>query len=173
METANPINTLHDLLEFDACRFSSAEVQLRNSLSEWIKSANSLQLKAVMQKYLDFVNDHLTKLEMFSEDERFRSVSLKNRIMQAFIEETNEKLNECKLIEVRDACLLASLQSISHYKISIYGTAAAFANSLGKQNAAAIFHEAEINEKHIDDRLSQLAEFEINNRAMTTISLPE
>ena len=35
--------------------------------------------------------------------------------------------------------------------------------------AASVFHEMEINEKHIDDRLSQLAEFEINRKARTPI----
>jgi ferritin-like metal-binding protein YciE len=51
--------------------------------------------------------------------------------MQAFLEETNEKLGKCTL---RDACLLASLQGINHYKISNYGTATAFAADLGLEN---------------------------------------
>ena len=40
------------------------------------------------------------------------------------------------------------------------------------ENQAVIFHEAEINEKQIDDRLSQLAEFEINVKAKAPIVLP-
>ena len=92
--------------------------------------------------------------------------------MQAFIKETTEKLAACADAEVKDACLLACIQSVNHFKISAYGTAAAFARALDMDKQAAVFYEAEINEKQIDDRLSQLAEYEINGRAKTAIVLP-
>jgi ferritin-like metal-binding protein YciE len=57
------------------------------------------------------------------------------------------------------------VQGINHFKISIYGTSAAFAKTLNLEKAAAMFHEMEVNEKQIDDRLSQLAEHEINGKA--------
>ena len=173
MENSQTIATLHNLLDYDADRFASAEIQLENILPEWINQAQSMQLKAVLQKYLDFVKQHAEKLGSFYEEEKISSLSLHNRVMEAFIEETREKLAACSLTEVKDACLLASLQTINHFKISTYGTAAAFANALDMKKAAAVFHEAEINEKHIDDRLSQLAEFEINSKAKTPIALPK
>jgi len=39
-------------------------------------------------------------------------------------------------------------------------------NVLGKTNIGLLFHQFEVNEKQIDDRLSQLAEYEINNQAI-------
>ena len=60
----------------------------------------------------------------------------------------------------------------NHFKISTYGTAAAFANALNMEKQASVFHEAEVNEKQIDDRLSQLAEHEINIKAKAPIELP-
>jgi ferritin-like metal-binding protein YciE len=68
-----------------------------------------------------------------------------------------------------DACLLASIQGINHYKISLYGTAAAFVGKIGLESSAAIFHELEINEKSIDSSLSQMAEHEINNKARSVL----
>ena len=41
------------------------------------------------------------------------------------------------------------------------------------EDHAAIFHKAEINEKQIDDRLSQLAEHEINIKAKAPIELTD
>jgi ferritin-like metal-binding protein YciE len=93
--------------------------------------------------------------------------------MQAFIDETDEKLNFCSGENIKDASLLASIQRINHFKISAYGTAAAFANALGMEEAATTFHSAEIKEKQIDDRLSQLAEHEINREAKSTVLLAE
>lgn len=160
---------LHQLLDYDARRFTSAEIQLSRVLPDWIIQAYNLKLKSVLQRYLEIVNEHLKKLEEFIAEEEIYSITLRNRIIQAFIEETNEKVAECADMEVRDAALLECIQSMNHFKIAAYGTAAAFANELGNQKAAAIFHEIEGNEKQIDDRLSQLAEHEINPRAKVHI----
>lgn len=173
MEANNrTITTLHNLLDYDAQKFISAEILLQTSLQEWIRRAGSLQLKTVLQKYLGFVQQHVKRMEDFFEEEKIGSLGLMNRVMQAFIEETDERLSDCTDAEVKDACLLASIQTINHFKISMYGTAAAFANTLGMEKQAAVFHEAEINEKHIDDRLSQLAQYEINVKARAPIVLP-
>ena len=171
-ENTETITNLLNLMDYDARKFVSAEAQLKNILPEWINKAYSLQLKNVLQKYLDLVQLHIQKMETFFEDENIISLSLTNRVMQAFIEEANEKLGNCTNSEVKDACLLACIQAINHFKISTYGTAAAFANALAIEKPATVFREAEINEKQIDDRLSQLAEYEINVKAKAPIFLP-
>lgn len=165
------ITNLHDLLDYNARKFTNAEIQLKISLIEWVAKASSLKLKDVLRKYLDFVQQHVQKLESFFEAEQISSLSRTNMIMKSFIEETEEKLSNCTDPEVRDACLLASVQDINHFKISLYGTAAAFARELNMEEFAGTFREAEINEKQIDDRLSQLAEHEINTRAKAPILL--
>jgi len=166
------VTTLHDLLDYDAGKFTSAEAQLIKSLTEWINMAGSLKLKTVLQKYRDFVQQHIQNLEDFFDAEKINAISMSNRVMHAFIEELNEKLSNCTDAEIKDACLLAGIQVINHFKISMYGTAAAFANTLDMEKQAALFHAAEINEKQIDDRLSQLAEFEINKNARAPVVLP-
>ncbi len=166
------VTTLHDLLDYDAGKFTSAEAQLTKSLAEWINMAGSLKLKTVLQKYLDLVQQHIQNLEDFFDAEKINAISMSNRVMHAFIEELNEKLTNCTDSEIKDACLLAGIQVINHFKISMYGTAAAFANTLDMEKQATLFHAAEINEKQIDDRLSQLAEYEINKNARAPVVLP-
>jgi ferritin-like metal-binding protein YciE len=171
-ENNQAITTLHNLLDYEARQFTSGEVQLKNCLPEWINKAGSLKLKAILQKYLELTEQHRQKMDSFFEEEKINSLNLTNRVMHAFIEEAEEKLSICTDTEVKDACLLAGVQAINHFKISIYGTAAAFANALDMEKHAAVFHEAEVNEKQIDDRLSQLAEHEINIKAKAPIVLP-
>ncbi|MEP7106656.1 MAG: DUF892 family protein [Ferruginibacter sp.] len=171
-ENSPGITTLHNLLDYDARKFTIGEILLRNSLPEWINKAGSLKLKTVLQKYLDFVQQHVQKMGSFFEEEEISSLSLSNRVMETFIEETNEKISRCTDAEIKDACLLACIQAINHFKISTYGTAASFAKALCMEKQAALFHEAEVNEKQIDDRLSQLAEQEINFKARAPIVLP-
>ncbi len=171
-ENTPGIHGLHALLDYDARKFIIAEIILKNKLPEWINMAGSLKLKNVFQKYQDIVKSHIEQLEIFIEED-IASLSLNNRIMKAFTEEADEKLGTCSDLAVKDACLLAALQIICHYKISTYGTAAAFAKALGMEKQASVFHEAEINEKHIDDRLSQLAEHEININARAPFILTQ
>jgi ferritin-like metal-binding protein YciE len=171
MENNSNIVMLRNLLDEDTRRFTSAEIELENSLKGWVNEARSMQLKTVLYRYLDFVQQHVKRLEDFFEEEKINAISFQNRVMLAFIEDTNEKLANCTQVEVKDACLLASIQSINHFKISVYGTASAFARALDLEKAAVLFHELEINEKHIDDRLSQLADFEINVKAIAPIAL--
>jgi len=168
-ENNQPISTLHNLLDYEISKFCYAEIHLKNVLPAWINNASSFKLKEVLQRYQDFVQQHAVNLEKFIEEEGITSLGINNKVMRAFIEETEEKLSNCSDLEVKDACLLACIQGINHYKISTYGTAAAFANTLGMEKTASVFHEAEINEKQIDDRLSQLAKFEINVKAKTPI----
>ncbi len=172
MENNPRIVTLHNLLDYDACGFISAEVQLKNSVTAWINSANSMRLKIALQKYLDFIKQHIQKIEGFLSEEGQMALSLNNRVMHSFIEETNEKLSFCTDQEVKDASLIACIQAINHYKISAYGTAAAFARILELNKAGEVFTEAETNEKEIDKLLSQLAESGINNEAKAPIVLP-
>jgi ferritin-like metal-binding protein YciE len=170
-ENNQAITSLHGLLDYDASQFTIAEIQLKNILPVWISKASSLKLKTVLQRYLDLIQQHVQKMEDFFEEDKIKSLSFKNRVMQAFIDEAEAKLANCTDFATKDASLLASIQGINHFKISAYGTAAAFANTLNMEKQAAIFHEAEVTEKQIDDRLSQLAEHEINVNAKAPIEI--
>jgi|SRR5690348_4585352 len=165
------IATLKNLLDDDAGKFAITEMQQKKALSSWIHKANSIKLRNMLQKYLEHIEKNTEKLNSFIEEEKISALSLDNKLMSAFVEETESKLAACTDNEVRDACLLACIQSMNHYKISMYGTAAAFATVLGLEKATVIFREAEVNEKQIDDRLSQLAEYEINVKAKTPVLL--
>jgi ferritin-like metal-binding protein YciE len=164
---------LHNLLDHDACNFSCAEAELKTILPQWISMAESLQLKTVLNKYMDYVENNLKNIEEFCVEEDINSVSASNRIMKAFIDETEVKTSMCADKAIRDACLVACIQAINHFKISMYGTAAAFALELGMEKHAKVFHESEVKEKQIDDRLSQLAKYEINVYARTPIILEQ
>jgi ferritin-like metal-binding protein YciE len=166
------ITTLHDLYDAELRKFTTAEVLLKDQLQDWRNSADSIKLKVALERYFDFIAIHIQQLQRFFDQEQISSLSLHNAVMEAFIAETNQKLVACKDAAVKDACLLASIQAINHFKISIYGSAAAFAKALGLVDAADMFHEAEVNEKQIDDRLSQLAEFEVNAKAIAPIVIP-
>ena len=171
MEKKTGITILRDLLDEDARKFASGEIQLQNHLEVWMREADSLQLKVVLHKYFDYIMEHVNKLQAFFEEENINYISFDNPLMNAFINEANEKLADCTDAVIKDVCLLACVQGINHFKISVYGTASTFAKALDLVTSAALFREMEINEKNIDHNLSQLAEHEINIKAIAPILL--
>lgn len=171
MENKNTISTLHQLLNFNSQYFIIGEVHLKNTMQEWIIKASSVKLKAILQKYMEHIEQNIKSFDLFINKENMNLISNENKIFITLIEDADMKFELCSDPEIKDACMLASVQIINHYKICIYGTAASYANTLGMEEAASIFKMAEINEKKIDDRLSQMAEFDINKRATAPIVL--
>ena len=173
METNGNISCLRQLLDEDSNRLMSGEVQLKNSILGWISNDCEPTLKMIMRHYLDLIERHVRQLEAFCEQEQLLLLPGNNRIIMAFSDEVDEKLLNCSCQEVRDACLLAGIQAIAHFKISAYGTAAAFAWAAGQDKAAALFHRAEADEKSIDDELSRLARYRINTKAIAPLVLSQ
>lgn len=171
MEKNTAISTLHQLLNFNTQKFIVGEVHLKQTLQNWIDQASAVKLKSILQKYLEHIKDNVKAFEKYIDAEKMNLISNENGVLAELIDDAVNRLNLCADIEIKDASLLASVQIINHYKICIYGTAAAYANTLGMEDAAKIFKLAEINEKQIDDRLSQMAEYEINKRATSPIVL--
>lgn len=171
MEKITTISTLHQLLDFNTQYFVVGEVHLQKALHHWIEKASAVKLKAVFQKYLEHIQQNIKSFENFIDAEKMNLISNENKILNVLIEDATIRFELCSDPEIKDASLLASVQLINHYKICTYGTAAAYASTLAMEEAAKLFKMAEINEKQIDDRLSQMAEFEINKRATSPIVL--
>lgn len=167
----SPIHTLHNLLDDNASSFMIAEVILEKSLENWVKEASDVKLKVVLQDYQDQVQQHIQMIGKFTDEEKISRLDVTSRIMNAFIEETDNKLSRCADTEIKDACLLSGIQIINHYKISMYGTAAAFAKAINLEKHAATFHTAALNEKKTDEQLTKLANTEINLKARAPIGI--
>ena len=59
---------------------------------------------------------------------------------------------------IRDAKLIGAAQRVEHYEIAAYGTARAFAETLGEDKIAKLLQETLDEEGETDKRLTALAE---------------
>lgn len=173
MATTPTLTSLRELLDEYISRMISAEMHLKSSVLGWVNKENSASLKMLMQDYLDIVERHIRQIEFFCQEEQITANILNNPVMSAFIAEAEDRLSACAGPEVRDACLLAAIQGINHFKIHVYGTAAAFAGAVRLENAGLLFHQAELDEKEMDERLSYLAEHELNRKAAVPVAVTE
>jgi ferritin-like metal-binding protein YciE len=66
---------------------------------------------------------------------------------------------------VKDAGLIGAAQRVEHYEIAGYGTARTLAEQLGQDDIAELLEETLEEEKETDERLTELAESNINAEA--------
>ena len=70
---------------------------------------------------------------------------------------------------VRDAAIIAGAQRIEHYEIAAYGALRAFAEQLGRDAAASLLQQTLDEEREADEKLSEIAEEEVNEAAANEV----
>jgi ferritin-like metal-binding protein YciE len=86
--------------------------------------------------------------------------------MDGLVEECNEAIQEGDKGPVLDAALIACQQAAEHYEIARYGAMAAWAHSLGLDDAAAILEDILQEEKEADEHLTEIAQRVLNPEAL-------
>jgi ferritin-like metal-binding protein YciE len=85
--------------------------------------------------------------------------------IDGIIKEANEVAGEVDDKQVLDAALIATAQAVEHYEITRYGSLIAWAKQLGRQDCASVLQENLAEEKATDEKLTDIAESEINLEA--------
>ncbi len=85
--------------------------------------------------------------------------------IDGIIEEADEVGGEIEDKNVLDAALIASAQAVEHYEMTRYGTLVAWAKTLGRADCAQVLQQNLAEEKAADEKLTTLAENEVNRAA--------
>jgi ferritin-like metal-binding protein YciE len=136
----------------------NAENQIVKALPKMVKAAASNELRTAFEEHLKQTHGHVQRLEkIFSIiDESSRGKKCKG--MEGVIAEGKEMLDMDLPEPVGDAALIAAAQRVEHYEIAAYGTARAYAEILGEEEAASLLEETLDEEKETDERLTSIAE---------------
>jgi len=86
--------------------------------------------------------------------------------MDGLIKEGKTIINETREGSMtRDAALIIAAQKVEHYEIATYGSLVQLAKTLGKNDAAEILHQTLEEEKQADEKLTEIAEWNVNQAA--------
>jgi ferritin-like metal-binding protein YciE len=159
------LQTLENLFVHELKDLLSAEKQLVKALPKLAKGASNDALRSAFEEHLEQTKTHVERLEkIFSLIEKpARAEHCKG--MEGLIEEGSSLLKEEGSPNVKDAGLIGAAQRVEHYEIAAYGTARTLAELLGKQQAVDLLQQTLDEEKETDEKLTQLAESEINVEA--------
>jgi ferritin-like metal-binding protein YciE len=85
--------------------------------------------------------------------------------IDGIIKEANEVAGEVDDKQVLDAALIAAAQAVEHYEITRYGALISWAKQLGRDDCASVLHENLKEEKAADQKLTDIAESQVNIEA--------
>jgi ferritin-like metal-binding protein YciE len=157
--------TLQELLVDELRDLHNAEKQLTKALPKMAKAASHDDLREAFETHLEETREHVTRLEeMFAAlGEKVKSKPCPG--MAGIIEEGSQLMKEDAEPSVMDAGLIAAAQRAEHYEIGAYGTCAAWARLLGLDEVVGLLEQTLEEEKAADQKLSALAEQEVNQAA--------
>jgi ferritin-like metal-binding protein YciE len=143
----------------------NAENQLVKVLPKMAKNASAPELKQAFEDHLEETKGHIERLEEIFDKLDQKPTGKTCQGMKGLIEEGSEILEHEGPGSVLDAGIIAAAQKVEHYEIAGYGTARAFADMLGEEDAAELLQQTLDEESEADKRLTELAEEIVNVEA--------
>ena len=159
------METFKELFEGTLKDIYYAEKAILKALPKMAKKASSKKLETAFTRHEKETQKQVQRLEQVFEILGKRPAGKKCPAIDGIIEEGEEVMKEAKDDTIRDAAMLAAAQSVEHYEISRYGTLVAWAEKMGMPDAVKLLQATLDEEKLTDEKLSALAESEINVEA--------
>ena len=134
-----------------------AEKKILTALPKMAKAAEDPELKAGFEEHREQTEGHVERLEqifeMLGQPARGKTCDA----ILGIIEEGKEIMEDFKGTHALDAGLISAAQAVEHYEMARYGTLKAWANLLGRKDAAQLLDATYKEESATDKKLSQLA----------------
>lgn len=135
-----------------------AERQILKALPKMVKAAQDPKLKAGFTAHREETEGQVERLAGVFEIIGKRAQGKTCEAIKGIIEECDELLEEAtEPSAARDAGLIACGQAVEHYEMARYGALIAWANALGKTDAAKLLQANLDQEKKADALLTQVA----------------
>jgi ferritin-like metal-binding protein YciE len=160
------LDTMRDLLIDEMSDIYNAEKQLVRALPKMAKASASPTLKKAFLSHLEETKGHVTRLEQAFAAMSEKPKRKKCKAMEGLVEEGAEMCAEDGEDAVRDAGLIGAAQRVEHYEVAAYGGVVAYAEALGEDKVASILSKTLKEEHAANDKLSTIAESEVNPAAL-------
>ena len=143
-----------------------AEKHLTKTLPKMIKKATTDDLKSAIEEHLAQTEEHVSRLERVFEICGKKAQAKKCDAMEGLTKEADSIIEETESNTMtRDAGIIMAAQKVEHYEIATYGSLVQLAKTLGMNDAAEILHQTLEEEKQADEKLTEIAEWNVNQAA--------
>ncbi len=151
------LKSLYDLYIHELQDLHSAESQIRLAVPELIHAARGSDLKHALKSHLEETRDHLDRLNQILKKHGERRERDKCRGIEGLLTECENMVDREVGDILFDLGIVSACQRIEHYEIAGYGTARAYAESLGEDEDAALLATTLEEERSANDELTSIA----------------
>jgi len=145
-----------------------AEKHITKALPKMQKAATSPELQKGFADHLKETEEHVTRLEKVFSLLDEKPVAKKCEAMDGILKEGDSSVEETeKGTATRDVGLILAAQKVEHYEISTYGGLTQLAKTLGRDDIAELLYATLQEEKATDEKLTTVAEKNVNYEAVT------
>ncbi len=123
-------------------------------------------LREAINAHYGETQGHVVRLDRIFSGLGEKSSGEKCKGMEGLLDEADDMLGQKGSDSVRDAGIIAAAQRVEHYEIAGYGCAINYARLLGHQDIVTLLEETLAEEKAADEKLSAIAEEEVNQNAV-------
>ncbi len=159
------IKTMDDLFVHQLQDVYYAEKQIHKSLPKMIEKATDPKLKQGLEAHRAETAGHISRLEQVFKQHGAEVKAVNCPAIDGILKEADEVAGEVDDKQVLDAAIIAAAQAVEHYEITRYGTLAAWAKQLGREDCASLLQQNLDEEFAADEKLTKLAESGINRKA--------
>jgi ferritin-like metal-binding protein YciE len=159
------LNSLEGLLLHEVQDLYSAEKQLVKALPKVVKKASSPELKSAVEEHLQQTEEHVNRLEQIFDLLGQKAKARTCHGMKGILDEADEMLSIKGPPATTDAAIVLAAQKVEHYEIAGYGSAAKWAEHMGRNDIKTLLGRTLNEEVETDRRLTQLATSGINQKA--------
>jgi ferritin-like metal-binding protein YciE len=156
------IQTFEDLFHDMIQDIYYVEKKLVKTLPGMAKKASTPELRSAIEDHLEETKGHVERLDQVFETLGKTPKAKKCEALEGLLAEADEVLSAINDEQTLDAAIIASAQAVEHYEIARYGTLCAWAERLGKDDVVDLFEKTLEEEKAADEKLTMIAEEEVN-----------
>lgn len=160
------VRNLTDLFIHELLDMHNAEMQLTEALTEMKNAARHKDLKRTFEEHELETAHHVTRIQEILDILGLPSRKMPCRTIEGLLKDWRMLMSEAGDDRAKDAALIAIAQKIEHHEIACYGTLIALARTLGYDNAVVILKQTLEEERHCDEKLTELALGGINTEAL-------
>jgi ferritin-like metal-binding protein YciE len=162
------MKTLNELFFDTLADMYDAENRIVEALPKLAEAATSDSLREAFESHLTETEGHIKKVEQV-----FKTFDEKPRrkvceATKGLLKEGDELMEEFEGSPALDAALISAAQKVEHYEMASYGCLATWAGLLGNEDAQAILEEILGEEEAANDTLTEIAESESNEEAISS-----
>jgi len=161
------IKNLEDLYIHELKDLYSADKQAKTIHKRLLKVATNSKLKTALENSIKGIDDGMNTITDICKAHNKKPTGMTCKGMKGLVEEAKHHVLEEKFGDesAKDASIIAQSQRMTHYAIAGYGTAAAFATSLGLKKEAKLLQKCLDKTYGGDRKMTKLATSGINKKA--------